>query len=91
MTTPVLRVNAPAYFETVRDGLIPCRVLSITDTRDHGFTVTLRVHKSAAQERSGYRPGEVIETHHRHAIPPAAVHRRRYGTFVSAYTVEPTL
>lgn len=75
-----LRPGDSCYFETVRDGLVPCKMVSRVDR-----TVTLKVTRNG---RTCYKAGEIIETTPRHAIPRAAVWRRRYKTLILPYTVE---
>jgi hypothetical protein len=84
----ILEIGDLCYFETVRDGLIPCRMIEPTAsmyTPDTHFTarVTLKVTRG----RAGYRTGEVIETTPLHSIPRAAVVRHRYSTSILPYEV----
>lgn len=90
MTIPTLKTGAFAHFETVRDGFVPCKVVSIVGGNagraSSSHKVTLRVTR---KNRTCYAKGETIETSALHAIPPGAVHRRQYSTTIGFYTVEP--
>ncbi len=84
-----LRIGDSCYFETVRDGLVPCKFIARTprtapDNVQPDF-VTLKVTRNG---RTCYKAGELIETTPRHAIPRAAVRRRRYSTIILPYIVE---
>ena len=75
-----LKPGDSCYYETVRDGLVPCKMVSRVD-----LTVTLKVTRNG---RTCYRAGEIIETTPRHAVPRAAVCRRKYATYILPYIVE---
>lgn len=73
-----LRTGELCYFETVRDGLVPCRMLSVDS-----YHITLKV----TGNRAGYRVGELIGTTPMHAIPRGAVRRRKYATVILPYEI----
>lgn len=82
-----LRVGDLAYYETVANGLIPCRVLEITGTS--GFRSTAqRILVQFTANRSAYKKGETIGCFGIHVFPRKSVHRRKYGTYVSQSRVE---
>ena len=85
---PSLKSGHAAHFETVRDGLIRCEVLFIGKPKGGESPVRLRVLKHKSCERSGYNPGDIIDTVGRHAIPLAAVEQRDYSTVIMPYVIE---
>jgi hypothetical protein len=79
----------PAYYETVGRGFIPARVVSVTRNPDysHIVTVTLKIRDSKYGRLAGYKGGEIVETSTLHAIPPAAMRRRKYVIYVRAFSI----
>jgi hypothetical protein len=76
----ILRSGDSCYFETVRDGLVPCKVVSIDQAVPSN--ITLRVTRNG---RTGYKAGETIITTSHHAIPRSAVRRHKYSTTILPY------
>ena len=80
-----LRTNDLAYYDSVTAGLVPCRVVSITQY-EHGKRVLL----VTTAARGCYRRGEQIDTTVTRAVPRDAV-RKPHGAYfpvILPYTVE---
>lgn len=67
--------GTPAKWETVRLGLIPCRVLEVFKKLDQHWN-TLRIELTA--DRGPYRKGEVIETSPLWVFPLDRIRRGQY-------------
>lgn len=65
-----------AYIDSVKGGLVPCKVISIK-----GRDVTVRV----TADRYGYNKGTVVTLYCLQIVPRGAVHRRRYTTTIGPY------
>lgn len=82
-----LRTGAPAYFDSMRCGLVPCRVLSVEGFPGRPSTAqTVRVQFTGT--RGAFKRGETWITTGLHAVPRAAIIRRRYSTSIGFYVVE---
>jgi hypothetical protein len=82
-----LKSGMAARFETVRDGFVCVRVVQITG--ESGRVSTAQSVKCIVTRNHGaYMPGEVITSSALHVIPPAAIRRTRYATYVRAFMVE---
>lgn len=69
-----------AYYETVRSGLVPCKVTRVVRAGGE-----LRIWAKVTGPRSGYARGDTIESTGLHMVPRHAVLRRRYRTIILAY------
>ena len=69
-----------AYYETVRSGLVPCKVTRVVRAGGE-----LRIWAKVTGPRSGYARGDTIESTGLHMVPRHAVRRRRYSTIILAY------
>ena len=78
-----LKTGDNARFETVRDGLIPCKVVSID--RCVPSNIVLKITRT----RAGYHAGDEIVTTARHAIPVKSVWRRRFKTLILPFWTTP--
>lgn len=70
-----------AYYETVRSGLVPCKVTRMV----RAVRGELRIWAKVTGPRSGYARGDTIESTGLHMVPRHAVRRRRYSTIILAY------
>lgn len=66
-----------AYYETVRTGLVPCKVISITRQANGSLHLEARVTAT----RGGYERGGIIGDSSMHVIPRGAVRKFRSSPF----------
>lgn len=98
----VLKVGTMAYYDTLRSGLVPCKVVSITEDKPGKQGLHFELSKGGIPQRyranirittgahCGYRKGELLVTHAYHVVPRVCIKRRRYSTYILPYTVELT-
>lgn len=67
------RVGDLAYLETVRDGLVKCKVMYVKREDNGDLTLVVRVTAS----RGCYKLGEAIKATALHIIPRGAIYKRR--------------
>lgn len=72
---PTIGTGDLAYLDTF-SGLIPCKILSVTDRRNYYGTVETDVTVKVTADRKAYRKGETVTSDPRHVVPRANVHRR---------------
>jgi hypothetical protein len=80
-----LQTGALAYFDTMRSGLIPCKVLSIEARENQGHNVAVKL--TAA--RGAYKRGETVSSiSARYVVPRSAVRGLRgYSPRILPYYV----
>jgi hypothetical protein len=80
-----LQTGTLAYFDTMRSGLIPCKVVSIKARETSGHDVTVRLTAS----RGAYKRGEtVFQISARYVVPRASVRGiRGYSPRILPYYV----
>lgn len=78
-----LRSGMVARYETLRSGLVPCKVVSIV-LRDGIRVITVKV----TRRHYPYDPGNIIETTARHVVPLKSIRRTKYATFIRPFHVQ---
>ena len=79
----ILKSGDAAWFETVRDGLVPCKVLSIDACKP--ANVMVRV----TGDHAAYRRGDEITSTSLHVIPRGAIRRHKFYTTILPFKVMP--
>lgn len=69
-----------AFFETVRDGLVPVIVKRVQAGPMNG-TIIMRV----TETHGAYRKGYTFESNGLHVFPPTHVRRTQFSTYVRRY------
>lgn len=65
-----------AYLDTIATGLVPCRVVAVTTTRD--APIQQRVTARVMATRGAYRVGEFVTMSPAHVVPRDHVYRSNY-------------
>jgi hypothetical protein len=74
----------PQWYYDSFNGLLPCKVLSITGEPGPASTA----QRVKLQITSRKRRGEIIETSGLHLVPWQAIRRSKYGTYIRPYSLE---
>ena len=81
-----LSVGDNARYETVRDGLIPCKVLSINGPSGMASSQQL-VTFQVTRTREGWKVGDTGECFAYHVVPLKCVRRTRWATYIRPFYV----
>ncbi len=79
-----LAIGTLAYYDSMRSGLVPCKVTKITQDEHGRVTVTAKVTAT----RYAYDRGETIDGSATWIVPRSAVLRRKYGSTILPYEVQ---
>jgi hypothetical protein len=95
VNTPILTAGSKAYFDSFLNGLIPCKVLAVRESKielSHSDVPLIRVQFKLTAARGPYKRGEVLDASNNFVVPRGAVYLRSgqyrigfYRTEVSQY------
>lgn len=96
MNIPTLKSGINAFYDTMRSGLVPVKVLSVTapaksplfDLRSGLAPVSVKVKAVVTEDAGAYSKGMIIDSDAVHVVPRTAVKHGRYSTTISLYKVE---
>jgi hypothetical protein len=96
MSIPILKSGINAFYDSMRDGLVPVKVLEVKapakaplfDLRSGLAPVSVKVKAQVTKDQGSYPKGHVIDTNAVHVVPKAAVKKGRYSSTIRLYKVE---
>lgn len=83
----ILKPGIIAYHDTIFNGLIRCRVLSVSGNSESPRS-SIEVKFRYLENRGAYKKGEIDIASSIFVCPAKAIHRRAYSTTIRQYSVQ---